>query len=100
MSSRTVALDVIRGFALCGITVANIKPIAHRGTVHESTGTVLPPGPVPDAVPWLHLFVDQRFYPIFAVLFGAGFQLLLLRAAGSRRVLLRRLLAPSRTTAV
>ncbi|MDP9795497.1 putative membrane protein YeiB [Catenuloplanes nepalensis] len=87
---RIVALDVIRGFALCGITIANIKPIAHRGTVHESAGTVLPPAP--DALPWLHLFVDQRFYPIFAVLFGVGFQLLL-RSAGSRRVLLRRLVA-------
>ncbi|MDR7274792.1 DUF418 domain-containing protein [Catenuloplanes atrovinosus] len=90
-STRIRALDVIRGFALCGITVANVKPIAHRGSVFESAGTVL--GPPGDGVPWLHLLVDQRFYPIFAVLFGVGFELLLRSAAGARRVLVRRLLA-------
>ncbi|MFI5841904.1 DUF418 domain-containing protein [Catenuloplanes sp. NPDC051500] len=89
---RIRALDVLRGFALCGITVANVKPIAHNGSVTDGTGTVLPPSD--DSGGWLHLhlLVDQRFYPIFAVLFGIGFALLL-RSAGSRVVLARRLLA-------
>ncbi|WP_198153640.1 DUF418 domain-containing protein [Catenuloplanes japonicus] len=67
-----------------------MKPIAHNGSVSEGAGTVLPPSG--DGLGWLHLLVDQRFYPIFAVLFGAGFTLLL-RSAGSRPVLVRRLAA-------
>jgi uncharacterized protein len=89
---RIRALDVLRGFALCGIMVANVKPIAHNGSLAEGTGTVLPPSADGDGWPHLHLLVDQRFYPIFAVLFGIGFALLL-RSAGSRVVLARRLLA-------
>jgi uncharacterized membrane protein YeiB len=45
----------------------------------------------------LHLLVDQRFFPIFSLLFGVGFSLLLesaqARARQPRVVLLRRLLA-------
>jgi len=89
---RIVALDVLRGFALCGILLANVKPIAHRGgdlgTEHvpETTAATL-----------LHVLVDQRFFPIFSLLFGVGFALLLRsaqrRARRPRVVLLRRLLA-------
>ncbi|GII19205.1 DUF418 domain-containing protein [Planomonospora parontospora] len=45
---------------------------------------------------WLGLFVDQRFFPIFSLLFGIGFSLLLDSAEGRvarpRLLLLRRLL--------
>ncbi|HEX4817679.1 MAG TPA: DUF418 domain-containing protein [Nonomuraea sp.] len=88
---RIVALDVVRGFALCGILVANVAPIAHTG---PATAAVAPAGPG-DA--WLGLLVHQRFFPIFSVLFGVGFSLLLESAGGRadrpRVVLLRRLLA-------
>jgi uncharacterized membrane protein YeiB len=89
---RIVALDVLRGFALCGILLANVKPIAHRG---PALG--LDPGPEPSgAANLLHLLVDQRFFPIFSFLFGVGFSLLL-RSAGARtgrpRVVLARRLA-------
>jgi uncharacterized protein len=88
---RIVTLDVLRGFALCGILLANVKPIAHRGPA------LGPDEVVTAGATWLHLLVDQRFFPIFALLFGAGFQLLLASAAGRadrpRLVLLRRLLA-------
>jgi uncharacterized membrane protein YeiB len=89
---RIVALDVLRGFALCGILLANVKPIAHRGgeldTAHLAETT---------AATVLHLLVDQRFFPIFSLLFGVGFSLLLesaqARARQPRVVLLRRMLA-------
>lgn len=89
---RIAALDVLRGFALCGILLANVKPIAHRGGELGS-------GHVPEttAATVLHLVVDQRFFPIFSLLFGVGFSLLMesaqARARQPRVVLLRRMLA-------
>ncbi|GGT04381.1 DUF418 domain-containing protein [Nonomuraea spiralis] len=89
---RIIALDVVRGFALCGILLANVQPISHIGTtaVTEAQATI------DDAARWLGLLVEQRFFPIFSLLFGVGFSLLL-DSAGRRvprpRVLLvRRLL--------
>jgi uncharacterized membrane protein YeiB len=81
--SRIDALDVLRGFALCEILLANIQLIA-GGT---SAVAVQPMG---DWDPWLGL-------PIFSLLFGIGFALLLdsatSRAPRPRLVLLRRLVA-------
>jgi uncharacterized protein len=83
---------VLRGFALCGILLLNVRPIAARGAF-------VPASPeAPAAVPeWPGLLLDQRFFPIFALLFGIGFALLTgsasARDARPRRVLLRRLLA-------
>jgi uncharacterized protein len=89
---RIAALDVIRGFALCGILLANVKPIASVGDiVIQVTPTGLD-GPAD----WAGLFIDQRFFPIFSFLFGVGFSLLLdsaaTRTARPRLILLRRLL--------
>ncbi|GAA5086153.1 putative membrane protein YeiB [Thermocatellispora tengchongensis] len=93
---RISALDVIRGFALCGILLVNVEPIADAGRV------VLPDSPggtagVTDGVDaWLGVLVAQRFFPIFSLLFGIGFSLMF-RSAGDRAprprvILLRRLL--------
>ncbi|MEU0572293.1 DUF418 domain-containing protein [Nonomuraea sp. NPDC005983] len=87
---RIAALDVVRGFALCGILLANVKPIAN-------VGGVLVGGPLTTGETWMALLVGQRFFPIFSLLFGVGFSLLLNsaadRAARPRLLLLRRLLA-------
>jgi uncharacterized membrane protein YeiB len=89
---RIAALDVLRGFALCGILLANIRPIASAGPAFVPLSSS---GPA-DAGRWLHLLVDQRFMPIFSLLFGVGFSLLLDsaedRVARPRLVLVRRLL--------
>ncbi|NYH53111.1 putative membrane protein YeiB [Nocardiopsis arvandica] len=81
--TRVVALDVLRGFALCGILVANIQLIANA-----DTAVVTPP--MGGAQAWLGL-------PVFSLLFGIGFSLLsdsaADRAPRPRLVLLRRLLA-------
>ncbi|MEV4110476.1 DUF418 domain-containing protein [Nonomuraea sp. NPDC049695] len=89
--SRIAALDVIRGFALCGILLANVQPIASMGAPPVSGGQA------GAAEAWLGLFVEQRFYAIFSLLFGVGFSLLLEsaaeRTARPRLLLSRRLLA-------
>jgi uncharacterized membrane protein YeiB len=83
---------VRRGFALCGILLANVKPIAHRGGQLRSAQV----GETAAATV-LHVAVDQRFFPIFSLLFGVGFSLVWQaaqqRSRRPRVVLLRRLLA-------
>ncbi len=86
---RIGVLDIVRGFALCGVLLADIQPIAHA-TLAATTG---PPGA---GYEWLR-HVYSRFFPIFSLLFGVGFALLhrsaVTRADRPRLVLLRRLLA-------
>ncbi|MDP9868081.1 DUF418 domain-containing protein [Streptosporangium brasiliense] len=82
---------MVRGFALCGILLVNIQPIANLGRV-----VVRHPAAAEGAEgAWMGLFVEQRFFPIFSLLFGIGFSLLLSsvtdRAARPRLLLLRRL---------
>lgn len=72
---RIAALDVVRGFALCGILLANVQPIAATGAFTATSD----PGGAEAA--WLGLLVEQRFFPIFSLLFGVGFSLLLDSAA-------------------
>jgi uncharacterized membrane protein YeiB len=89
---RIAALDVLRGFALCGILLANIQPIANAGRVVVRSS----PAGSENGGAWLGLLVEQRFFPIFSLLFGIGFSLLLGSAGGRtarpRVLLLRRLL--------
>ncbi|WP_112134423.1 DUF418 domain-containing protein [Glycomyces dulcitolivorans] len=87
--ARIDALDVVRGFALCGILVVNIPPIA-------SIGGPVTTGLSGSSEDWLGLLTVHRFFPIFSLLFGIGFALQMRSAAGRvprpRLVLARRLL--------
>jgi uncharacterized protein len=82
---RIVALDVLRGVALCGILVINVyqQLVWVRGTGERTL-------PLP-----VQLIFFERFLSLFAVLFGVGFGLFLARAADRtphpRVVLARRL---------
>lgn len=78
-TSRVVVLDVLRGFALCGVVVVNVGPILSGSTAPTSqvrTGWV-------DW--WLGLVAEQRFFPIFSLLFGVSFRWVL-RSAQKRSV--------------
>ncbi len=86
---RIVALDVLRGFALCGILLTSVPSIPQ---VDDS----LRPETASSGVDWLGVLVHQRFFPIFSLLFGISFALLLdsagRRVPRPRLLLLRRLL--------
>jgi uncharacterized protein len=77
MSRRDDSIDALRGFALFGILLVNIQSFVWGGTN--------PAGYLPDggsaldrALFFLTLaFVNVKFMPLFAMLFGAGFALLL-----------------------
>ncbi|MEV6984444.1 DUF418 domain-containing protein [Sphaerisporangium sp. NPDC051017] len=87
---------MLRGFALCGILLANVKPIAHMLDTGSVTRPVVTAASEDGAGLGLGLFVDQRIFPIFSLLFGIGFSLLLNSVEGRvsrpRVLLLRRLL--------
>jgi uncharacterized membrane protein YeiB len=88
---RVVALDALRGFALCGILLVNIP--------WQIVTTRMSSGPEPGeryvAVELLQYLVSGRFFPIFSFLFGVSFALFLdsaaARSSHPRLVLLRRL---------
>ena len=75
---RIALIDVLRGFALFGVALAN--------TVGSSGfSPFLNPDPLHDNLNWftfkiLHILIDGKFYTIFAFLFGVGFGLQLLSA--------------------
>ncbi|RYZ26522.1 MAG: hypothetical protein EOP01_08930, partial [Propionibacteriaceae bacterium] len=85
--TRIVALDVLRGVALTGIIFVNVEPV---------TGFASGLANLDDPSGWLQLFVQQRFFPLFSLLFGISFSLIFASAerrhAKPRVVLLRRLL--------
>ncbi|WP_060530777.1 DUF418 domain-containing protein [Paenibacillus bovis] len=69
---RLVNLDILRGFALCGIILINIMQLVH----YNMDWTPLDKG----ILQFLHFAVEQRFYVIFAFLFGVGFHIFISRA--------------------
>jgi uncharacterized protein len=80
-TDRIVSLDVLRGVAVLGILVMNIyafampfiaysNPLAMGGTELHNIGTWF----------FTHIFFDQKFLSIFAMLFGAGLILMTGRA--------------------
>lgn len=84
LSERIDAMDILRGLALVGILLMNIewfnRAIASLGTQDTSlTG-------LDHAIGWLiRCFVEGKFYKLFALLFGMGFAMMLLRAKSASR---------------
>jgi len=80
-TERIDAIDKLRGIAVAGILVMNIygfamsmtayqNPLAWGGTEWYNLGTWF----------FTHIFFDQKFLPIFSMLFGAGLVMMASRA--------------------
>ena len=80
-TERIDAIDKLRGIAVAGILVMNIygfampfvaygNPLAYGGTEWYNLGTWF----------FTHIFFDQKFLPIFSMLFGAGLVMMASRA--------------------
>src|SRR6056297_3852756 len=93
-SDRHDVLDALRGFALFGIFLANIRVFS--GWEYLDTGQRAElSGDVYHLLDFLHLAViDGKFYTLFSLLFGIGFALQLHRLQGrgaaATRIYLRR----------
>ena len=81
MAARSSRIDALRGFAVCGILLMNIWSFVYGYALYRY--------PAPEALPladqlsllFVATFAEQKFYPVFAFLFGAGFAL----QTGARR---------------
>ncbi|MBM7578187.1 DUF418 domain-containing protein [Jeotgalibacillus terrae] len=99
LKERIHTLDIIRGFALFGILIANM--IAFKTPVFTEVrdlveGASLPEGAMNAALTLMTaFFVDGKFYPMFSMLFGLGFYIfysrLMKRGLPARKMFMRRL---------
>lgn len=84
-SHRLDALDVLRGFALIGICVANVE-FFNRPVVESGQGIPAGLHGLDRVVAFLvAYFVSGKFWTIFSLLFGMGFALMLERAQAAGR---------------
>lgn len=80
---RLHLVDALRGFALLGVFVVNVGDFALFPVMAEGTRADLPLGAMTRVAEIASLvFLRAKFYTIFSFLFGLGFSMMLLRAAG------------------
>jgi len=73
---RHEILDVLRGFALYGVLLANLVWLTTDKVLSDARLQQLPTVPVdPIARALVAFFIDGKFYTLFAFLFGLGFSL-------------------------
>ena len=95
-SGRFVILDVLRGFALLGICMANF-PEFSLYTFLSPEATASMPAAMLDKITrfLLYFFVDGKFYTLFSLLFGIGFSIIIRNAeqkgANGFRIFYRRM---------
>ena len=74
--NRVEILDVIRGFAIFGIIIANIQSWSGYKFVDYEVLATLPYYNLNDTLHYLFMFfIDTKFYTLFSLLFGIGFYL-------------------------
>ena len=77
---REIFMDVLRGFAILGIFIANLGGFSWYNGDANLTGPYLLPK-ADDTMEFLHhLFIEGKFYSIFSLLFGWGIALQFKRA--------------------
>ena len=75
---RYAILDVLRGFALMGICLANLPEFALWTFLSEDAQAALPTWRADSIVRLVqYVLVDGKFYTIFSLLFGIGFSIIL-----------------------
>ncbi len=70
-AGRIEALDMLRGFSLLGIFIANML-VFHSPYMYMDPYSWFPDNGEGLPFMWLDIFIEASFYPIFAMLFGYG----------------------------
>ncbi|MEM8765088.1 MAG: DUF418 domain-containing protein [Bacteroidota bacterium] len=80
-NERFQILDVLRGFALLGVMIANMAYHSGYWFLSPEKQQSLPFYEVGEAILWgIHFITEGKFYSIFSLLFGIGFGLQIQRA--------------------
>jgi uncharacterized protein len=74
-NQRETFMDVLRGFAILGIFIANINNFSWYNESAKVTGPYILPGADSTMSFLHHMFVEGKFYSIFSLLFGWGIAL-------------------------
>src|SRR3954468_2001673 len=81
---RVLALDVLRGVAVGGILLANVFVFFGLVFLSRAEAAALSHTTADQVAVWFeHVFIDQKFYSIFSLLFGIGFGVQLSRAGAN-----------------
>lgn len=84
--SRVELIDIVRGFALFGVFLANIVWTSQDFGLTDAQREALSSAAWDECARGLVLFfIDKKFYTLFSILFGLGFSLQLSRAAARRQ---------------
>ncbi|MBO9566581.1 MAG: DUF418 domain-containing protein [Niastella sp.] len=78
---RELFMDVLRGFAILGIFIANLNGFSWYSPDAGNSGPWLLPKPDHIMAFIHHMFIEGKFYSIFSLLFGWGIALQMKRAA-------------------
>ncbi len=78
-NSRTVIVDIIRGFALFGVLIANLTGFINFALPDEQIALLTNTGADKITEHFVNLFIDGKFIMIFSILFGYGFGVLIER---------------------
>ena len=75
-ADREIFMDVLRGFAILGIFIANLgSGFSFYSESAHATGPLLEPN-LDHTMTFLHhMFIEGKFYSIFSLLFGWGIAL-------------------------
>ena len=78
-------LDVLRGFALVGIVLANMISLSLYLYLPESAKAGMSTASIDGVLDFIELaLIESKFYTIFSVLFGIGFSILMTRTESKR----------------
>lgn len=83
LNKRVETLDMMRGFALLGIFIANMLHFHSPYLYYDPFTWFTAPGEI-QTFKWIDIFVEASFYPIFAMLFGYGLNMQYEKAVANR----------------
>ena len=92
VSQRHVILDVLRGFALLGICLANFPEFALYTFQKKEVVEAMPTANIDKILQFFqYLIIDGKFYTIFSLLFGIGFSIIISHTVGRSNIFYRRM---------
>lgn len=80
-TERTVIIDILRGFALLGVIIANLAGFISFALPDEQVALLTNTKADKIAEHFILLFVDNKFITIFSLLFGYGFGVVMERVS-------------------